>query len=68
MPMGKQSLEEVSRKLHSAALHLMRYVRTQDTAMGIGPAQASALHWNDSNLVITRRILEERSNPAAIRR
>jgi DNA-binding MarR family transcriptional regulator len=41
--MGKQSLEEVSRKLHSAALHLMRYVRTQDTAMGIGPAQASAL-------------------------
>ena len=41
--MGRQSLEEVSRKLHSAALHLMRYVRTQDTAMDIGPAQASAL-------------------------
>src|SRR5713101_5614504 len=36
-------MEEVSRKLHSAALHLMRYVRTQDTALGIGPAQLSAL-------------------------
>lgn len=41
--MEHRGLEEVSRKLHSAALHLMRYVRTQDTAMGIGPAQASAL-------------------------
>ncbi len=41
--MGKQSLEEVSRKLHSAALHLMRYVRTQDTALGVGPSQLSAL-------------------------
>ncbi len=41
--MGRQSLEEVSRKLHSAALHLTRYVRTQDTALGIGPAQLSAL-------------------------
>ena len=35
--------EEVARKLHSAALHLMRYVRAQDIAMGIGPAQSSAL-------------------------
>jgi len=36
-------LEEVGRSLHSNALHLMRYVRTEDSAMGIGPAQASAL-------------------------
>jgi len=43
MPMARQSLDDVSRKLHSAALHLMRYVRTQDTALGIGPAQLSAL-------------------------
>ncbi len=42
--MSKQrGLEEVARKLHSAALHLMRYVRAQDVAMGIGPAQSSAL-------------------------
>ena len=43
IPMERQSLEEVGRKLHSAALHLMRYVRTQDAAMDIGPAQAAAL-------------------------
>src|SRR5437899_12296238 len=43
MPMARQSLDDVSRKLHSAALHLMRYVRTQDTALGVGPAQLSAL-------------------------
>ena len=42
--MSKQTgLEEVARKLHSAALHLMRYVRAQDVAMGIGLAQSSAL-------------------------
>src|SRR5438046_10198385 len=35
--------EETARKLHSAALHLMRYVRTQDTALGVPPAQLSAL-------------------------
>lgn len=37
------SLEEVGRSLHSNAIHLLRNVRTEDTAMGIGPAQASAL-------------------------
>jgi DNA-binding MarR family transcriptional regulator len=29
--------------LHSAALHLLRQVRTEDRAAGIGPAQLSAL-------------------------
>ena len=37
------SLEEVGRALHSNAIHLLRNVREEDTAMGIGPAQASAL-------------------------
>jgi DNA-binding MarR family transcriptional regulator len=35
--------EDTARKLHSAALHLMRYVRAQDTALGVPPAQLSAL-------------------------
>ena len=38
-----QNREEIARKLHSAALHLMRYVRTQDSALGVPPAQLSAL-------------------------
>src|ERR1019366_5904362 len=29
--------------LHSAAIHLLRHVRTQDRASGVGPAQLSAL-------------------------
>src|SRR5271167_1497292 len=29
--------------LHSAAIHLLRRVRKQDTASGVGPAQLSAL-------------------------
>jgi DNA-binding MarR family transcriptional regulator len=37
------TLEEVGRSLHSNAIHLLRYVRTEDSAMGIGPAQSSAL-------------------------
>ncbi len=37
------SLEEVGRRVHSNAIHLLRHVRTEDSAMGIGPAQASAL-------------------------
>jgi DNA-binding MarR family transcriptional regulator len=37
------SLEEVGRSLHSNAIHLLRRVRTEDSAMGIGPARASAL-------------------------
>ena len=36
-------LEEVCRSLHSNAIHLLRRVRTEDSAMGIGPAQGSAL-------------------------
>jgi DNA-binding MarR family transcriptional regulator len=38
-----QDREEIARKIHSAALHLMRYVRAQDTALGVPPAQLSAL-------------------------
>jgi DNA-binding MarR family transcriptional regulator len=37
------NLEEVGRTLHSNAIHLLRHVRTEDSTMGIGPAQASAL-------------------------
>ncbi len=37
------NLEEVRRSLHSNAIHLLRHVRTEDSVMGIGPAQASAL-------------------------
>lgn len=36
-------MEETARKLHSAALHLMRYVRAQDTILGVPPSQLSAL-------------------------
>ena len=39
----KLSLEEVGRSLHSNAIHLLRRLRAEDSAMGIGPAQASAL-------------------------
>ena len=38
-----RDLEEVGRSLHSNAIHLLHHVRTEDSAMGIGPAQASAL-------------------------
>jgi len=37
------SREETVRKVHSTALHLMRYVRAQDIALGIPPARLSAL-------------------------
>ncbi len=37
------NLEGVGRSLHSNAIHLLRRVRAEDSAMGIGPAQASAL-------------------------
>ena len=33
----------VAGRLHSAAIHLLRYVRMQDSATRIGPAQLSAL-------------------------
>jgi DNA-binding MarR family transcriptional regulator len=38
-----QSLEQVADHLHSAAIHLLRRVRKQDTAMREGPARLSAL-------------------------
>jgi DNA-binding MarR family transcriptional regulator len=38
-----QNREEIARKVHSSALHLMRYVRAQDTTLGVPPAQLSAL-------------------------
>ncbi|MBZ5599553.1 MAG: MarR family transcriptional regulator [Acidobacteriia bacterium] len=41
-PPGR-SAEQVADRLHSAAIHLLRRVRKQDTAMGEGPARLSAL-------------------------
>jgi DNA-binding MarR family transcriptional regulator len=44
---GKQIPEPdplaVADRLHSAAIHLLRLVRTRDTESGVGPAQLSAL-------------------------
>ena len=44
---GKQNPESdplaVADRLHSAAIHLLRRVRTRDRESGIGPAQLSAL-------------------------
>jgi len=37
------SREEVADRLHSAAIHLLRRVRAQDAASGVGPARLSAL-------------------------
>lgn len=34
---------ELAEALHSAAIHLLRRVRTEDRASGVGPAQLSAL-------------------------
>lgn len=34
---------EIADHLHSAAIHLLRAVRPQDQALGVGPAQLSAL-------------------------
>lgn len=36
-------IEHLADRLHSAAIHLLRLVRHQDSATGIGPAQLSAL-------------------------
>jgi DNA-binding MarR family transcriptional regulator len=36
-------IDAVADRLHSAAIRLLRRLRLQDAAMGIGPAQASAL-------------------------
>jgi DNA-binding MarR family transcriptional regulator len=35
--------ESVADRLHSAAIHLLRHVRRQDSATGLGPARLSAL-------------------------
>jgi DNA-binding MarR family transcriptional regulator len=35
--------EEVADRLHSTAIHLLRLVRVQDAAAGMGPARLSAL-------------------------
>jgi DNA-binding MarR family transcriptional regulator len=43
--MGKmtENVVPLADKLHSAAIHLLRLVRTEDRTTGIGPAQLSAL-------------------------
>src|SRR5215467_7494641 len=35
--------ENLADRLHSAAIHILRLVRGQDAATGVGPAQLSAL-------------------------
>ena len=40
---SRPSREEIAGRLHSAAIHLLRRVRVQDQASGIGPARLSAL-------------------------
>ena len=42
-PAKLPQIEELADRLHSAAIHLLRLVRAQDTAAGIGPARLSAL-------------------------
>jgi DNA-binding MarR family transcriptional regulator len=42
-PAPRSETIEAADRLHSAAIHLLRRVRKQDTAFGIGPAQLSAL-------------------------
>lgn len=44
---------DVADRLHSAAIHLLRRLRIQDLASGVGPAKLSAL----SVLVFSRRAL-----------
>jgi DNA-binding MarR family transcriptional regulator len=39
----RANTEELADRLHSAAIHLLRLVRVQDTASGLGPARLSAL-------------------------
>jgi DNA-binding MarR family transcriptional regulator len=45
MPVSSSNPEilEIADRLHSAAIHLLRLVRRQDTATGEGPARLSAL-------------------------
>lgn len=43
MPKIKKDIMALADALHSAAIHLLRHVRSQDRDSGIGPAQLSAL-------------------------
>ena len=43
MGKSKQAMVPLADELHSAAIHLLRLVRTEDRATGVGPAQLSAL-------------------------
>jgi DNA-binding MarR family transcriptional regulator len=43
MAHSRSNREEIAGRLHSTAIHLLRLVRVQDTATGIGPARLSAL-------------------------
>jgi DNA-binding MarR family transcriptional regulator len=43
MGKSKPAILPLADGLHSAAIHLLRLVRTEDRATGIGPAQLSAL-------------------------
>ena len=43
MKKSKRDVLDLADGLHSAAIHLLRQVRTEDRATGIGPAQLSAL-------------------------
>src|SRR5436305_5858136 len=40
---NRDAVAEVADRLHSAAIHLLRHVRKQDTKTGEGPARLSAL-------------------------
>ena len=40
---SKNDVTEVADRIHSVAIHLLRQVRKQDAAAGVGPAQLSAL-------------------------
>jgi len=43
MEKNKPAIVPLADELHSAAIHLLRLVRTEDRATGVGPAQLSAL-------------------------
>jgi DNA-binding MarR family transcriptional regulator len=43
MSSSKQKNTDIADRLHSAAIRLLRMVRVQDSATGIGPARLSAL-------------------------
>jgi len=40
---NKNKVETVADRLHSAAIHLLRWVRTQDETLGLTPARLSAM-------------------------